>query len=258
MPHGPALLVVGHPGHELRVHGWLEANRPVVMVLTDGSGHTGVSRLASTATLLQRAGATPGSIFGRLTDTDLYRVLLDQNTTLVCDRAAEIADAIDRHQINVVAGDDAEGYNPTHDVCRLIVDAAVSIAQAGRDQPLANLAFALMERPDQSAQPRATSSQFLLDDGALQRKLDAAACYPEMAAEVAAAREAWGDAAFREETFRHVAPDTSWSPGDEPPFYERHGERRVASGLYTEVIRYDRHIRPLAFALTARAKLQTQ
>src|SRR5207302_1404403 len=29
-------LLVAHPGHELRVHGWLERERPLVFVLTDG------------------------------------------------------------------------------------------------------------------------------------------------------------------------------------------------------------------------------
>ena len=71
MTAGPALLVVGHPGHELMVHGWLEAARPLVMVLTDGSGHAGVSKYASTAALMARAGATPGPIFGRFTDVEI-------------------------------------------------------------------------------------------------------------------------------------------------------------------------------------------
>ena len=31
-------LVIGHPGHELLVHGWLEVARPIVFVFTDGSG----------------------------------------------------------------------------------------------------------------------------------------------------------------------------------------------------------------------------
>ena len=85
MTAGPALLVVGHPGHELMVHGWLEAARPLVMVLTDGSGHAGVSRLPSTAALLARAGATPGPIFGRFTDVELYRALLDCRTDVFAD-----------------------------------------------------------------------------------------------------------------------------------------------------------------------------
>jgi hypothetical protein len=56
-----AALVVAHPGHELRVHHWLELTRPFVIVLTDGSGHSGQSRLASTTRVLAAAGARPDS-----------------------------------------------------------------------------------------------------------------------------------------------------------------------------------------------------
>src|SRR6267142_6198654 len=43
-----AALVVAHPSHELRVHGWLQMCHPWVLVLTDGSGRTGEPRLLST------------------------------------------------------------------------------------------------------------------------------------------------------------------------------------------------------------------
>jgi hypothetical protein len=252
MPGGSALLVVGHPGHELRVHGWLESVRAVVMVLTDGSGHTGQSRLRSTAVLLDRAGAKAGPIFGRFTDAALYRALLDGETSVFVELAEELAATIIRHRIAVVAGDDAEGYNPAHDVCRMIIDTAVDLARP--HHRVANLAFLLMENPGHAAPSghRGTTSQIALDDGGLARKISAALNYPEMAAEVAYARRTWGDDAFRVETFRHVAAGELWAPMDAPPFYEQHGARRVQAGTYQEVITYDRHIRPLADALTAR------
>jgi hypothetical protein len=175
---GPALLVVGHPGHELMVHGWLEAARPLVMVLTDGSGHTGVSRLPSTAALLGRAGVTPGTIFGRFTDVLLYRTLLERHTEVFVDLAEELADAICQHEIAVVAGDDAEGFNPTHDVCRLIIDAAVSTARR-RGRSVVNTAFALMDAPSRTPRLGGASSSILtLNDAALERKLQAALRYP--------------------------------------------------------------------------------
>lgn len=258
-PIESALLVVGHPGHELRVHGWLERAQPLVMVFTDGSGHVGASRVPSTAELLRRVGASRGSIFGRLTDAALYQALLDRNVELFITLTEELAEAIVTERIAVVAGDDAEGYNPTHDVCRLVVDAAVTLARTSREAPLTSIAFALMDRPDRVApEGDVRISRLVLDDAALTRKLEAARRYPEMASEVAAAREAWGDEAFRVETFRHVPPGDVWTPGDEPPFYERHGARRVAAGMYKDVIRYDAHIRPLAAALAARTKLQAQ
>src|SRR5690348_480507 len=66
-----AALVVAHPGHELRVHGWMELAHPIVSVLTDGSGHTGQSRLSSTTSLLAQSGARPGSMYGRFRDVEV-------------------------------------------------------------------------------------------------------------------------------------------------------------------------------------------
>jgi hypothetical protein len=235
------------------VHGWLEAARPLVMVLTDGSGHAGVSRLPSTAALIARAGATPGPIFGRFTDVEVYRALLDRRTAAFADLAEELADAICQHQIGLVAGDEAEGFNPTHDVCRLIIDAAVSTARA-RGRAVVNTAFALMDAPDRGTrQGGGPSCMFTLDGAALDRKFSAALQYREMAAEVAAARSRWGDEAFRVETFRHVGDCEVWAPGDAPPDYERYGRKRVEQGVYPEVICYDQHMRPLADILAARS-----
>src|SRR5262245_36394298 len=68
-------LVIAHPGHELRVHGWLEQVRPRVFILTDGSGSSGQPRLRSTRRILKQAGAVRGEVFGRFTDRDLYEAL---------------------------------------------------------------------------------------------------------------------------------------------------------------------------------------
>jgi len=57
-PLANVLLVVAHPGHELRVWGWLCAVKPTVCVLTDGAGSGGEPRIAMTTTLLREAGAT--------------------------------------------------------------------------------------------------------------------------------------------------------------------------------------------------------
>src|SRR5262245_62950864 len=73
---GRSALVIAHPGHELRVHGWLEQTRPLVFVLTDGSGGAGRPRIDSTARVLERVGAKPGAIFGRFADRELYAAIL--------------------------------------------------------------------------------------------------------------------------------------------------------------------------------------
>src|SRR5215210_7115197 len=121
-------LVVAHPGHELRVHGWLERERPEVFVLTDGSGSTGQSRVSSTVEVLRGAGAHPGSLFGRFRDSELYEVILDGRIEVLTGLARELADALIDRRVETVVADAIEGFNPSHDLCRLLTDAAVALA----------------------------------------------------------------------------------------------------------------------------------
>lgn len=244
-------LVIGHPGHELRVHHWIERTHPLVFVLTDGSGHTGVSRLASTTAVLERAGATPGSIYGRLSDREVYRAILDGNVDLFARLADELAAALDRAGIGCVAGDAVEGFNPGHDVCRLVINAA--LLRSSR-RP-ANFEFTLEGAPDDCPpKERAEAIRLELDGGALQRKLAAAAAYPEMAYELERALASHGRASFGVEFLRPVRYGLEiGGRHPQPPFYESYGERQVAAGIYREVIRFRDHMAPLAEGLGRRA-----
>lgn len=57
-----------------------------------------------------------------------------------------------------------------------------------------------------------------------------------------------GPDAFRQEVLRHVDRAVG-AFADAMPFYERHGERRVAEGAYARVLRRDEHLLPIAEAL---------
>lgn len=243
-----AALVVAHPGHELRVHRWLELHRPVVFVLTDGSGNHGVSRLASTTALLGQAGATAGSIYGRLSDRELYRAILGGDLDLFTALADELAKGL--ADVDLVAGDAVEGYNPGHDVCRLLVNAAVLRLEA-EGRRIANFDFPLVGAPDDCpAEALSGALRLVLDEESLHRKLEAARTYPELAGEVEAALATHGSQRFRVECLRPVRYGLDITPLiSHPPFYETHGEKRVALGLYGQVIRFQEHLAPLAAGL---------
>ncbi len=243
-------LVVAHPGHELRVYGWLEKTRPHVFVLTDGSGRTGLSRLQSTTNILNGIGAHRGSIYGRLTDIAVYQALLRHDHQLFTGLARELADEFLRAQIEYAAGDAAEGYNTAHDVCRMVLDAAVEMASRTRGARLGNYDFLLKGRPDECpVRLRERALWLRLDDDAVGRKLKAADNYPELAAEVEAAISENGASAFRVECLRPVEDDSSERFVVEKPYYEQYGEQQVATGLYEHVIRYREQLLPLAGAL---------
>lgn len=253
---GPAALVIAHPGHELRVHGWLEWARPTVFVLTDGSGHGSHGRMASTTRLLRQAGASTGSVCARFTDRELYNTILEGRLSVFTDLATELALALLAGRFEYVVADAAEGYNPGHDLCRYIVDAAVECARPGLPETFKSFEIDLTAAPGAARDAFAVREVCLeLDPAALERKLTAAREYAEMAQEVEAALERWGATAFRHERLRETPLGLREPPAaDAAPDYERHGDRRRSEGIYEQVIRYGEHIRPVLEALRMHAK----
>jgi len=271
-----AMLVIAHPGHELRVHGWLETSRPHVWVLTNGSGRAQHSRIDSTTRVLCSAGAVPGSVYGQMSDVDLYNDVLEFNHSRFTDLVDQLVDGLIRTDADVVAGDAEEGYNPAHDICRLVINAALRLVKSKTNREITNYDFTLMGPPAASLNELNSNSLLLsLDDAAFARKLSAARNYPELQAEVEAALNGSGNgtfndrpdlaqrvratfgatdaSSFRNECLRYLnnhSGFTSYFNGD-APFYETYGEQQVRAGHYTHVLRYRDHMLPLAMALDA-------
>jgi hypothetical protein len=243
-------VVVGHPGHELKVFGWIDEHRPQVHVITDGSGRRGISRLASTAQLLSGMGVEPGEVFGAVSDAGLYRALLERNVPFLLDLLDCLSGSFVRHRVDFVAGDASEGFNPTHDICRALVNAAVELAQRATDCYIPNYEFCLSEGEQDNQDLHDRQCLHLrLGDDALRRKLEAAAGYVELKEEVQKAIAARGEQYFQIECLRKVS--NVLPEGDHPgkPYYETFGEKRVAEGEYASVIRYKEHMLPILDAL---------
>lgn len=259
VPGAKAALAVAHPGHELRVHAWLEAAHPTVFVLTDGSGRCGQSRLGSTTQLLARAGAEPGSIYGRIPDRMLYTSILNHDYDLFIGLAEELAEALFRDGIDFVAGDAAEGVLMAHDVWRLVIGAACELASRARGCRVANFDFFLNGPPDPyQGSPPPEAIWFQLDEDALRRKLAAALGYRELKDLVAAAIRQRRLEAFGVECLRPVDNRLGYdSQGEGPPYWEWWGEQQVAIGIYEQVIRHREHVVPLAEALWNRVEMIT-
>lgn len=270
-----AALIVAHPGHELCVHGWLSAAKPVVFVLTDGSGRQGIPRLSSTTGNLLAAGAQPGRLYGRVTDSAVYQALLKGDISFFTQLALELAEGLIDGNFDYVVGEAIEGYNPTHDVCCLLTNAAVEIANRVRTAgPIQNFDFAIVRPPEPGTVDQSPGTvRFVLDEDSYDRKVKAMRSCPELADEVSAgldgtglkSLEMLGDlidevrclmkvrggaASFRIECLRPIAAGFD-EPGlnEQAPFYERYAEKLVAAGLYQTVIRYREHVVPVAQAL---------
>ncbi len=236
-PHGLSMddragLLIAHPGHELRAYGWLKHVRPLVSVLTDGSGSRRQSRLPETRRLLEGVGALAGPLFGVATDRQLYDHLRDCRWDWFAGLVDRLADSWAAHGIRYVVCDAADGYNSGHDVCRLVAACAARVCGARLFE------LPLTERPDECSPALAPRSIWVrLDPLELAEKLATARAYAALAAELQTALETFGSASFRVECLRatEAALDlTDVLPVD--PWYERYGAQQVQAGHYSRVI----------------------
>ena len=250
-PGESAALVVAHPGHELRVYGWLGLTRPTVFVLTDGSGHSGRSRLSSTTKLGAEAGVGFGGIYGRFTDIDLYKAVLDREFQVFTSLADELTRELVEDEIAYVVGDAIEGYNPAHDVCRMVINAAVQLSKRRHGHEIANFDFLLVGNPSAGSEAD-WAICVTLEENTHRQKLAAAAAYTELDRDVSRALGSFGADAFRVEYLRPV-DNSSIDAGlfDDPPFYEQYGEKQVSRGYYDRVLRHRQHMIPLSEALNS-------
>jgi len=244
-------LVLGHPGHELKVFGWIREYKPLVCAITDGSGRSGVSRISSTAALLARLDARTGEIFGALSDAEIYDAILRQNLSLFLSLVDELAGSFLRHHIDCVAGDASEGFNPTHDLCRILINAAVLVARRAGGREIANFEFPLTEWEQDCPEPVHDDRCLhrTLDDQALSEKIAAAEEYARLGEEVRRAIARRGREYFRGECLRPAPDPAPRFDTSKKPFYETWGERQVLRGEYQSVIRLEQHILPLANAI---------
>jgi hypothetical protein len=208
-----------------------------------------------------------------MSDADLYKAILSFNHRLFTNLVDRLAASLSDEGVECVAGDAEEGYNPAHDICRHVINAAVRLANRKRQKPIANYDFTLFGAPDRCADEH--SVWLNLDDAALARKLSAARNYPELQAEVEAALNGnWNESLrghsdlierartkigvtndnhFRVECLRPVNSyaDSTFSFYGRTPFYEEYGEKQVKAGYYEQVLRYREHMLPLAAVLEA-------
>lgn len=243
-------LIVGHPGHELRVWSWMRTVRPVVAVITDGSGSGGRARLALTREVCEESSARISGPFGVATDRDVYRAILAGDAGFFLGLSETLAAALVDDEVDAVAGDAIEGYNPTHDVCRFVIDRAVRIAR--RTRPVANYAFALVGSAKPSGQAGLLSMRLTPEQ--VEAKLAVCRRYAGAAGgtlfgEVAAMLRDFDPDEF---AFESLVPVEGPRPVPQGrPFYETYGEQQVAAGRYDVVIRRHEHIDPIERALEA-------
>lgn len=252
LPPGKPLLAIAHPGHELRVHHWLEIAAPDVLVLTDGSAHGGIPQLAATHELLDRLGAHPAGVFGALADWRLYDSILSGNVALLADLTRQIASQIVSGRYDYVLGDPAENVNPGHDVFRAMLDAAVELARRRTERTILNLDYPL-EAASDSVHPLLRSRTYVLelDEEALDRKIAAARCFITPGGDFDAVLRKLSVGGLGVECLRPAVTEAGLADVEGTPAYEIHGEQIALVVGYERAVRHATHVRPLLERLHA-------
>ncbi len=236
---GRPLLVHGHPGHELRLFGWMERHRPTVFVMTDGSGG-GAIRTSHSREAVARAGAIAGPAFGLAPDAVWYAAILNADAVLFDAMVDMLVEAAIAQNASLIVSDAVDGYNPMHDLCEAVAAAAVATLH-GQGRAITHL----VARAVAGGDPSDIAAEQRLDGEAQLRKQAAIDAYTPLAEEVrrllAEEPTALAVEQLRRPSFAWAA---NWSPG-----WERIGASRVAASKYTQRIEYARHVRPLALAL---------
>lgn len=250
---GNIALIIGHPGHELRIFRFIEIYKPRVYVLTDGSGSHGVSRIHNTAAILEKCGATLSPVMGYFTDMELYKILLQKDYDPLFRCIDKISYDLQENAVTVIAGDAIEGYNPTHDLCRYMINHLASDLEKRLKAPVKNFDFLL----DGLATPgKEKLLEIRLDDADFERKYKTAESYQELAFEVKRAVEKYGREPFKIEYLREVNKPYRYNDWEEEiPFYEKYAEEKVASGVYHEVVSFKEHVLPFLEKLSSYVEL---
>ena len=237
------VLIVAHPGHELRLFDWMEREHPLAFILSDGSGGAQSSRLNYSVSAIRAAGATLIEGSSQRSDREWYAAILGCDISPFTETAGAIAAAALTMQAPLVVSDAVDGYNPLHDLCQAIAGAVV--ARIARDSKPPK--FLVSPATADGVGVESVASQ--LTDEALQRKRLAVAAYTPLAEEVARLLSEAPDVLHTE---RLLVPTFDW-PADWTPAWEAFGRRRVNEGRFAVPITYRDHVLPIAQALLGRS-----
>jgi hypothetical protein len=236
------VLIVAHPGHELRLFDWIERERPRVFILSDGSGGAQNSRLDYSISAIRDAGATLIEGSGQRSDREWYAAILAGDLAPFSQAADAIAAAALTVDAPLVVSDAADGYNPLHDLCQAIASAVVARIARGSKAPKFLVAPAIA-----SAMGTPSIAWKLEDETARRKRLAVSANMP-LAEEAARLLAEAPEALYTEQL---LVPTFDW-PDNWTPEWEAFGRKRVKEGRFAAPITYRDHVLPIAKALLGR------
>lgn len=237
----PTMLFVAHPGHELRIHGWLRQAKPVLSVLTAGSRSTeNPARIEATVATTSRDGLYLDALGGQILDKDFYRLIKVGNVVPFHSWVDQLARQLTHQRARRLVVDGYQLYSITHDVAHGMGRVAAAEASKALGWEIEVLHYPVVPFEIGGAidfgQP---AFAVALSETEFQAKLAAIEAYPDIKAEFDEVVRIEGLDASRTETFFRPPPMSILvQKPQSKPAYEHFGELRVAKGLYQSVLRW--------------------
>lgn len=150
LPSGNYALAIAHPGHELRLHGFLEQVKPFVFILTDNSEATGQDMMWHSIKAISRAvgqgmNITPaqaqepfmrkvlklslkeeeGKEKAHIKDSQIQYEVMNRHTGFLNYYVDFMVENLIRYKINYLVCDASEEYHLTHEIVRMLCDIAI-------------------------------------------------------------------------------------------------------------------------------------
>lgn len=252
-PQVRSALVIAHPAHELRVHAWMQRQKPACYILTTGSrSGSDMQRWQASAETIAAAGATLVATWGRVNDARLYAELVAGERASWVKRTLQLAADFVRRDTTLIVTDSWQYYNVAHDLTHVMARCAAELAARELGRPVAVLDYPVTSDLVTPLAPRgAVVLTNTLSADAYLAKREAVRSMPDVASEVAEILASDGQSALQTEQFRlppalaKICAAPSFTP-----YYETFGKRRVAAGIYPDVVRWP-HVACVVDAIVA-------
>lgn len=232
---------VAHPGHELRLHGWLSRAKPVCTILTTGSrSGNDLTRLQASAKIIENAGGQGSALFGAVLDRDLYNMILAGDVSPFRLWTETLTGILVENRIDRLIVDGWQLYSVSHDLAHVIGRLAAERASNVLGQNVVVLEYEVVPALlAERAFAGTTELEVILSDSEMAAKTAAINGYPGIEFELLEIKQIEQDDHARTERFYAPPPiEDIIHPPPAKPKYEAYGEARSAEGIYQDVIRW--------------------
>ncbi len=257
-PGDSVAMVLAHGDHELFAAGLIQHFQPNILYISRGR-HPEDEQTEQQAREVLR-GLELGSqvTFLPVRETDIYGRLLSRDIEWFATLRDHVAAWLCQTKADVIIADKFEWYNSIHDLCPLLVDAALetcpllSARNVRRfDLPLA---FQTLDSGGEESVVDSGDSQhtYMLTPEESRRKWDAIQSVVGHDENVRLVTTAWSGERYLQEICEAVPATRDYRvapPRDRWKTYDDHGTENVARGRYREAITFHEHYVPIAEAL---------